>query len=214
MKIATWNIERLKKKSNLNAIKDEISKINADILVLTEHHKLLQLPEYKFFVETDEFSADEIKVGIYSKYPIKRTIETYDKFISCCAEFETPYGNLIIYGTVVGVLGNRNKNYLEDVRKQTEDIQKISKEGNFCYLGDLNMSFSDNYYYTKIGRKLFTDYFLQNSLNNLTESIIENIDHIIINQEFIKNCHVTFYEWNTHKILSDHKGICVEIGEK
>lgn len=67
MKIATWNIERLKKKSNLNAIKDEISKINADILVLTEHNKHLQISDYKHFVETDEFLADKVKVGVLVK---------------------------------------------------------------------------------------------------------------------------------------------------
>ena len=36
MKIATWNIERLKKKKYLSEILSEIEKIDADILVLTE----------------------------------------------------------------------------------------------------------------------------------------------------------------------------------
>lgn len=35
MKIATWNIERLKHKNGLNLILDEIKSVNADILVLT-----------------------------------------------------------------------------------------------------------------------------------------------------------------------------------
>lgn len=211
MKVATWNIERLKKKSNLNAIKDEISRINPDILVITEHNKYLQLTDYKFIAETSEFSNHEVKVGIYSKYPIKQTIKTCNNLESCCAKIETPYGNLIVYGTVVGILGNRNKNYVDDVKNQMDDIQKNSRQGNFCYLGDLNMSFSDNYYFTKIGRNLFTECFRLNSLINITENLTEAIDHIIINNEFIENLSIKIYEWNIDKSLSDHKGVCVEI---
>ena len=44
MKIATWNVERLKKKKYLPEIISEIEKINADILVLTETDSQI-LPE-------------------------------------------------------------------------------------------------------------------------------------------------------------------------
>ena len=52
MKIATWNIERLKDLKNLIPVVENIQKINADILVLTEFDNLVELPFYEFKTET------------------------------------------------------------------------------------------------------------------------------------------------------------------
>ena len=54
MKIATWNIERLKDLKNLIPVVENIQKINADILVLTEFDNLVELPFYEFKITTDE----------------------------------------------------------------------------------------------------------------------------------------------------------------
>lgn len=216
MKIATWNIERLKKKKFLNLILDEIKSVDADILILTEYDQL-ELTDYQFKTETKELPSDEFnyskterRVVIFSKYPILKIYETYDSLTSCCAELETPKGNLIVYGTIVGILGNRDKTFSEELEMQTEDIQKFTQVDNFCLAGDLNMSFSDNYYFTNTGRNSFLECFQKNNLINLTEKIKENIDHIVISQNFIKESEVDIFEWNIDKSLSDHKGIYVE----
>ena len=52
MKIATWNIERLKKKKYLPEIISEIEKINADILVLTETDSQILPENYPYKIET------------------------------------------------------------------------------------------------------------------------------------------------------------------
>ncbi len=46
MKIATWNIERLKVKSKLDDITALCEKADADILVLTEADERVKLPKY------------------------------------------------------------------------------------------------------------------------------------------------------------------------
>lgn len=217
MKIATWNVERLKPKKVLNLILDEIKSIDADILILTEYDQLLDLTDYQYKIETEQLPSDsfdyaetERRVAIFSKYPILKTFETYDPLTSCCVEIETTKGNLIVYGTIVGILGNRDANYPEEIEMQIEDIQRFTQKGKFCFAGDLNMSFSDNYYFTQKGRESFLRCFKENNLINLTEKVNENIDHIVVSQSFINKSEVNIYEWNTDKSLSDHKGICVE----
>jgi len=218
MKIATWNIDRLKNKGNLIPIIEVIKKVNADILILTEFNNLVELPFYEFKVETKKlpkepynYSETERRVSIFSKFPIIKVFETYDEMTSCCAELETDFGNLIVYGTIVGIVGIPDKHYNSDLEKQISDINKLAKFGDFCYSGDLNMSFSDNYYFTKNGREKFIQCFNENKITNATENLSENIDHIVITKKLLADFKVQILEWNEDKKLSDHKGICIEL---
>jgi exonuclease III len=47
MRIATWNIERLKHRKRLSEIIKEIDKVAADILILTEADETVKLPQAK-----------------------------------------------------------------------------------------------------------------------------------------------------------------------
>ena len=218
MKIATWNIDRIKRRKDLIPIAESIQKIDADILILTEYNKILELPNYKYQIETLKISENqynyketERRVSIFSKFPIKQVFKTYDEITSCCVEIETKFGNLIVYGTIVGIIGFIDKNFKADLMKQTEDIKSLSKLGNFCYVGDLKISFSDNYYFTHFGRKSFIECFESNSLNIVTENLKENIDHIVLSENFANNFKFEISEWNIDKNLSDHKGICLKL---
>ena len=218
MKIATWNIERLKKKQNLAGVVQQIEKISADILILTEFNTLVKLPSYSFVLETQalptmpyHYEVTERRVAIFSKFPIIQVFETYDNETSCCAELNTPLGSLIVYGTIAGITGNTDKNFNTDLKNQINDINKGTALGNFCYSGDLNTSFSDNYYFTKKGRERFTACFEANNLKNTTRDLSENIDHIVISERFANLTSLNISEWNTDKALSDHKGVCVEL---
>lgn len=218
MKIATWNIDRFKSLSKSSGIIQNLKEIDADILILTEYNKLLHLSYYQYKVETNKildnqynYKDTERRVAIFSKFPIIQIFKTYDNKTSCCAEFETDFGNLIVYGTIVGIVGNSDKNFKSDLIKQTEDIESLSKLGSICYAGDLNISFSDNYYFTQFGREKFLESFRNNRLTNLTGNLKENIDHIIISEDFIKNLNHEISEWNPSKNLSDHKGVLLEL---
>ena len=219
MRIATWNIERLKHKSDIVQINSILTELKADILVLTETDSKVDPGSYKFCVQTpklkeikpDYYLDSENRITIFTNYEIIRQHETYDKYTSLCVELETELRTLIIYGTIIGIYGNRNRNFNADLSQQINDYQKLSKEKNFCLIGDYNISFADNYYFTHNGRNELNKVFKECELKLLTNDISECIDHIAISEDFTTNLETEIGEWNFDKKLSDHKGIYVEL---
>lgn len=219
MRIATWNIERLKHFREIDKIHAHLNDVNADILVLTEVDTRI-CPEFQHQYHTLPLSGlqpylygkTERRVSIYTDYRCVQQIDTYDNHTAICLELETEFGNLLVYGTIVGILGNREKSFQTDLLKQMEDIRKLSADGrDICVIGDYNLTFGDNYYYTKIGRDMVEDVFRDCGIKILTKESLECIDHIAVSQSFISDKGVSLYEWNQSKKLSDHKGIFVEI---
>lgn len=219
MKIATWNIERLKHKKELSAIEEACFNLQADILVLTESDFQVDL-DFPFCYHTpplaeilpDYYKATEHRVTIFSKFPCVMEHDTYDKYTALCVELETPQGNLLVYGTIMGIFGNREKSFRPDLKKQLEDFHRLSASGlPLCICGDYNLSFADNYYFTNWGRKTVLDSFAQNKIRLLTADVSECIDHIAVTDSFVSGRTWNVQEWNLDKRLSDHKGIVVEI---
>lgn len=216
MKIATWNIERLKHRNRIDEIQNCCEKIGADLFVLTETDSRVKL-DFPYCYETFPPVSEEIhynpterRVSIYTRYPCIRQHETFDSCTSLCVELATELGPLMVYGTVIGIYGNRTPSFLHDLRKQCEDIRKLTQlNRQMCFCGDFNCSFSDNYYYTKAGRTLLLDVFKQHDMSILTEDIPECIDHIAVSDAFFHPHNIQFSEWNSDKSLSDHKGVCV-----
>lgn len=219
MKIATWNIERLKHKSKLTSIIRALKDIDADILILTESDIQVHLDNYKYQLTTPPVSeirpgyykSSEVRVSIYTNYPVLKQFDTYENYTSLCAELQTERGNLIVYGTIIGIYGNRHKNFMEDLPKQISDFQRLSQDQNFCIAGDFNISFSDNYYYTKAGRDSLNKSLECNNMTLVTQDRKECIDHIAVSSSFIKSSTIEINEWNDEKLLSDHKGICIDL---
>jgi len=224
MKIATWNVERPKKSSKLKnqRIFDALNEINADILILTETNSLITPGEgYKPFSTSplagsisekgEEYSEGENRVTIWSKYEMTRSFETYDSATSICVGFKTPLGELNIYGTVIGIYGNRDKGFDRHLKMQLDDWKSLSEQGHICIAGDFNISFSDEYYYTKLGRQQVTECFEKLKIEILTGQIPANIDHVAISESFSKSVVPTIQTWNTDKDkkVSDHIGICL-----
>ena len=219
VKIANWNIERLKHSSKIDEIIQILTDLDAEILVLTEFDSKICLENYKYSVSTNLLSEIEPKnyretenrVTIYSKYEILKQLETFDKYTSLCVELKTEFGNLVVYGTIIGIYGNRNQNFTTDLTKQISDFDKYAKDENFCIVGDYNISFSDNYYFTNFGRNELDKAFDKNNLTLLTRTQKECIDHISISSKLAKEIKIEINEWNFDKKLSDHKGICVNL---
>ena len=92
MKIATWNIDRLKRKSNIVLINSIIAELKADILVLTETDNRVDTTNYKFCIQTPKpekfgpniYLESENRVTICTNYEILRQHETYDKYMRPC----------------------------------------------------------------------------------------------------------------------------------
>ena len=219
MKIGNWNIERLKKIKKKDAILNEINLRNFDILVLTEYDERIKPKGFNYQisteslmnVNTDNYKKTERRTTVFSKYPILNQLETFNKYTACCAELKTEYGNLVVYGTIFGIYGNRNENFKLDLERQILDFKKITSEKNICIVGDYNQTFSDNYYYTKFGRETINENFKALQIINLTAELSENIDHISISENFIGKAELKIETWNMDKKLSDHIGISITI---
>ena len=209
----------MKHKSDIVLLNSILAGQKADILVLTETDNQVDSTNYQFCNETpklteiqpDYYKESENRVTIYTNSEIIRQYETYDKYTSLCVELETELGPLIVYGTIIGIYGNRTKNFNTDLSQQISDYQKLSKEKNFCIIGDYNISFADNYYFTNNGRNELNNLFRQCNMNLLTRYQTECIDHIAISDNFTTNLGIEIGEWNLDKSLSDHKGIYVEL---
>ena len=219
MKIATWNVERLKHFRQMDAILSACENTRADILVLTETDERLR-PNYRFCYQTprmaevqlSHYKATENRVSIYTDYPCVQQHATFDRYTSLCVELATKRGNLIVYGTIVGVLGNRNISFKQDLLRQCADFERLVAGGKaLCICGDYNCTFADNYYFTQFGRNTILQSFEKNRIRLLTQEQPECIDHIAVSESFVGNASIYVKEWNQGKALSDHKGVMVDI---
>lgn len=222
MKIATWNTERLKHRKSLSEIISACERTQADILVLTETDQRI-CPNYKYRFQTPtppdvklpscdrplRYEPTEHRVAIFTNYEPVRQHAIFDKYTALCVELETEKGNLLVYGTIIGILGNRHPSFREELRKQLDDYQRLSAVGSLCVCGDFNCSFGDNYYFTKDGRELLLRSFAENQMEPLTAGVPSCIDHIAVSKPLIVNDKIKIEEWNPDKTLSDHKGIAV-----
>ncbi|GHU44480.1 hypothetical protein FACS1894111_11810 [Clostridia bacterium] len=219
MRIATWNVERLKHKAKLDEILFVCEQVKADILVLTETDVQLK-PNDRYCFQTPKLGGNqpvnykptENRVSIFTNYRCVKQHTTYDEYTALCVELETERGNLLVYGTIIGIYGNRHPSFHEDLSKQLDDFRRLSSDGNsLCVCGDFNCSFADNYYYTKFGRSAMIHSFSENHIELLTMDRPECIDHIAISEKFVDGVDIDIEEWNKDKNLSDHSGIAVSL---
>ena len=219
-KIATWNVERPKKETEKTALViEKIKDVNADILVLTESAFSISLTElYPFSVHSlaYERTPEEHWVSIFSKWEITKQIETFDNFRTACAVVETPFGKVIVFGTIIpyhqagvsgvryGCLGYKQWEYHEkDLHQQAKEWGRILEQEGLPILvmGDFNQSrYNNQGYGTEKVRQILSDYLSQLDLTCITEcdlssflhidpikhKVRNNIDHICISNTFIR----------------------------
>ena len=102
-----------------------------------------------------------------------------------------------------------DQNFKDDLPKQIADFKRFSKNKNLCVIGDYNITFSDNYYFTNFGRNELKKSFEENEIENYTQDLKETIDHIAISKKFNGDFKIETTEWNIDKKLSDHKGVSI-----
>jgi len=227
MKIATWNIERPAKNGNKTAeIIKFLRELNADILVLTETNDFIDLGvdytvHHTSILQDKMYIIGERRVSIFSKFPLAdntTSFETFNAASALCVNLKTSFGELTVYGTIIGILGNGGIQFRDDLEKQLLDFKNINKQTkNFCIIGDLNISFTDNYYFTKLGRDKLNTLFEKQQMKNYTAYLKHNIDHIILTKKFVGKRRFIVSYWNETENkqtrLSDHKGVMIEIFE-
>ena len=189
-RIANWNLERPKKGTNKTKLAlEQIENINADIFLLTETSDAINLqPDYEAIKSIPfDRNPNEQWITIWSKWKIEKQIETFDNKRTACALINAPFGELIIYGTIIpyhmaGVSGNRYEFsgykvwelHEEDIIRQSNDWKKIqSKNKNipFFVIGDFNQTRDGlpKGYGTIKGRELLTQKLNETKLSCVTE---------------------------------------------
>jgi hypothetical protein len=226
MKIATWNLERPRQPKTVSRknelILEKLKEINADILILTETNSCINPG-----IDYAGFRSEELKPCKEYGYTtgenratvwIKRThsatkVKVSNAFTSVCVSVKTEQGELLIYGTVVGILGHPSQN----VDEQIDDWRRISESGakSACITGDFNVQFGRLDNFTQKSKDKIVACFSELGITNLTCGIAENIDHIAISNRFLLNApHADTHIWNQEKKLhvpklSDHIGVSV-----
>ncbi|HEY6141852.1 MAG TPA: endonuclease/exonuclease/phosphatase family protein [Flavobacterium sp.] len=188
-KIANWNLERPKSKNDKTKLSvEKLHQINADIIVLTETSKAVDLSEfYPFQISTLSYerTPNEQWVTIWSKWEIIQQIETFDNFRTVSGIVKSPFGNIIIYGTIIpyhmaGVSGERygNLNYKtweyheKDLYAQSENWKKLldNEKLPLFVIGDFNQSrFNNQGYGTVKVRQILTNLLTELDLKCVTE---------------------------------------------
>jgi endonuclease/exonuclease/phosphatase family metal-dependent hydrolase len=222
--IATWNVERpTRRSSRVPALNAEIAKIKPDIIVLTETNECIS-PGGGYHVHHSEYLGKEAggdyykdgerRVSIYSKYRILEHLKVKNPLTTACALLQTPFGNLAVFGCIIGIHGIRD-DFDKDLQDQIEDLSRFAAEGHkICYTGDFNLSFCDSYYTKKSARDQLNKIFLTLKMKNLTAEIPQMIDHIVISESFFSEVAIPPKLWNEERSkgkLSDHKGVMVTI---
>lgn len=228
MKIATLNIDWCKKIKS-DKVEAFLDQQDFDFLILTEAINLnLSNFPFKYFSEQIPENTEyeglhysnylngekAYRTIIYSKIPSTRKFSVIDDKTSLALEFETEFGNSVIYATIIGTQFKRKpfaKNELENCINDCKRISEINP--NLFIIGDLNTSFLENekhYCINSETTEALKSLFETLNLINSTENIEKNIDHIVIPKFLIENITETNI-FVAKDILSDHPGVFVSL---
>ena len=219
MKIAVWNVGRPGKRKAVE-INQRLTFAAADIVVLTETNADIK-PEGKYFslssLPLEEvtdgiiYKPHELRVSVYSKFPLVNRGITFNSQTAVCLNAQTPYGELLMYATIIGILGGTNAHYNTELLQHLSDFSKYFNQKSVCLIGDLNTTFTGRVYPSVKARGILNETFDKYSMVNLTHSIENCVDHVVISKDFIGNSRFTISTLNEDKRLSDHIGIMVDI---
>jgi hypothetical protein len=200
-----------------------IKKINPDIVFLTETNSIINFaPEYfslqskalPCFYENQKYFDGENRISIFSKFEFIRELKTYDDYTSVCGEVKTPYGTLILYGSIIGSFGGKDVYFRNDLERQKEEIGKLSKMGNVCYSGDFNISFSGFPYPSRVVRQEMNDFFLNNHLINTTQQHENSVIHIVLSENLTYELEIKSQMIPIERKISDHNLVVTDMNLK
>ncbi len=240
VKIATWNVAYGINRSKNVRILEEMERVDADIWVLTETHDDLRPPtpgNWKPITSDDRpREARDIKEGsrwstIWSRLPIIETLRPdYDPVRSTAGIFETPLGNLLVFGTVLPWYQDHGRSVVQEIAQQSEDWSKMlnsRRDLSLCIAGDFNVNLGGPHYYgAEESKESVRRALTESGLVALTE--FENtgpvqsgefglIDHIAISESFASMAsspQVWQRENSRGEVMSDHCGVAVELIER
>jgi endonuclease/exonuclease/phosphatase family metal-dependent hydrolase len=163
-RIATWNLERPRQKGWIKNQRrlDQIRTVNADVWVLTETNLAIDLgSDYESIASTpwhNYHQKGENLTTICSRWKILRDLPTFDRHWAVCAEIDSPFGAMIIYGTVLpyahdkGISGvakcwEEHRRFIHQHHEDWLRIQKQYPDHLICIAGDFNQSRDESGWY-------------------------------------------------------------------
>lgn len=222
MKIINWNVGRPSKPKS-KRILDKLDELNGDIIILTETNSSITPKGNTNAIATNHQSHDfdgdvkvpynpnENRTTIWTKYPVTNTYKTYDGFTAVCADIATPFGQLTVYATIIGVFNGLRPRFHHDLQAQLLDFDVIFPAKQVAIIGDYNITFTGRAYPSHAARQTLNQAFDKHNLTNVTGTILNAVDHIAISNDFIKNKTVNLDTWNLDKKLSDHIGFAMTL---
>ena len=155
------------------------------------------------------------RVSIYSKYEAVTEFKVADVFTSLSLQFQTEVGVLNIYSTIIGTRFNKLPYAKIELDNCVNDCLTIFAENkSLCLVGDLNTAFLPEDFDFQINKdttsvliKLATDC----NMDMTTADLKENIDHIFVPKGIAENFNIEAKVFIEKGILSDHKGVSIEI---
>ncbi len=107
--------------------------------------------------------------------------------------------------------GGRNEYFIEDLHMQKLDLQRIAKNGNLCFTGDLNISFCGHPYPSKAIQADFRDFCEAEDLEIITQDISNSVLHIVLSKKLLLEKSVKITGKPIENRISDHNLILAEI---
>jgi exonuclease III len=240
MRIATWNVERPTTLGRRRRLQEWLTRIDADIWILTETHEDLRPSPAHAVVATTQPDrpqrSGEAWAMIWSRYPICRLEETRDAARSVSALVALPNADeLVVYATVLPWLGSawgnppsREGAFARALSAQLADwlhLRANHPAAAFCVAGDLNQDLAPRHYYGSaqnraiLGRSL-TEAGLACLTSGALDPVFQQsngtraaIDHIAVSSD-LSNRVTTRGRWpdseSPVRALSDHFGIWVD----
>jgi exonuclease III len=239
MRIATWNLERPRKRGKIkNALRLQMMReIDADIWVLTEANEAVFLPGYYAVAapQLDGYhSPGETFTAVLSRWPILGEAPTSNPTLSVCAQVAAPSGTVHVYGTIITYANDRgpsetSKRWIEhrrSIEEHRSDWLKFwhshSSQTPLIVAGDFNQSRDGSgWYEDKFSVDLLSDALSQSGLQCVTEQDFRktqglsraSIDHICLPKKLAgRVSKVAAWEAVVEgRAVSDHNGVFVQI---
>ncbi len=238
IRIATWNLERPKQNGhskNLRRI-EKIHEINADLWVLTETHSAIALDGYACLATPSQsgYHTDgESFAAIWSRWPIRRAIPTFDPYFSICAEVDSPAGLMLIFGTIITYANDpgpdgkarRWEEHRKSIAAHSADWLRLREKFPnhlLCVAGDFNQSRDGSGWYEDADSVAKLSLALNHSsLKCVTELDMRanglsraTIDHICLSKPFANGVR-TIGAWEAKAPdgckMSDHNGVFIDV---
>ncbi|XLZ69491.1 endonuclease/exonuclease/phosphatase family protein [Massilia sp. SR12] len=238
MRIATWNLERPKLNGHIKNARriEKIKEINADLWVLTETHSVIALDGYTCLAAPHQpgyHTNGESFATIWSRWPIRRAVPTFDPYFAVCAEVISPAGPMLVFGTVItyandrGLDGNarRWEEHRKSISSHAADWLRLRAEFPshlLCVAGDFNQSRDGTGWYEDADSVAKLSFALdQSSLKCVSELDMRanglsraTIDHICISRSLANDVRaIGAWEGSARDgfRMSDHNGVFIDL---